>query len=53
MFGRGSTGGIINQVSKTPSLVPSYGGSATVGTGDFYRGTFDSTSRSAARPRYG
>jgi catecholate siderophore receptor len=41
MFGRGSTGGIINQVSKTPTLTPSYGASVTIGTSDFYRGSFD------------
>ena len=41
MFGRGSTGGVINQVSKMPTLTPSYGASATIGTSDFYRGSFD------------
>ncbi|MGH7399834.1 MAG: TonB-dependent receptor [Candidatus Rokuibacteriota bacterium] len=33
MFGRGSTGGIINQVSKTPKLTPFYELSGTVGSG--------------------
>jgi catecholate siderophore receptor len=41
MFGRGSTGGVINQVSKAPHLTPSYIGSATVGTGPLLRGTLD------------
>jgi catecholate siderophore receptor len=33
MFGRGSTGGVINQVSKSPKLTPFYELSGTVGTG--------------------
>lgn len=33
MFGRGSTGGIINQVSKTPKLTPFYELGGTVGSG--------------------
>jgi catecholate siderophore receptor len=33
MFGRGSTGGIINQVSKSPKLTPFYELSGTVGNG--------------------
>ena len=41
MFGRGSTGGVINQVSKTPNLTPSYVVSGTVGSGPFYRGSVD------------
>lgn len=41
LFGRGSTGGVINQVSKTPQLYPIIAGTATVGTADFYRGTLD------------
>jgi catecholate siderophore receptor len=40
-FGRGSTGGIINQVSKTPRLDPSYGGTFTGGTDFYLRGTVD------------
>jgi catecholate siderophore receptor len=40
-FGRGSTGGIINQVSKTPRLDPSYGGVLSGGTPTFLRGTLD------------
>jgi catecholate siderophore receptor len=32
MFGRGSTGGLINQVSKTPERTPFYDFSATLGT---------------------
>jgi len=34
-FGRGSTGGVINQVSKTPRLDPSYNGDFTAG-GNMY-----------------
>jgi len=41
LFGRGSTGGVINQVSKQPSLTPSAEVSATVGTDDYYRATAD------------
>ena len=33
LFGRGSTGGIINQVSKSPKLTPFYELSGTVGNG--------------------
>jgi catecholate siderophore receptor len=33
LFGRGSTGGIINQVSKTPKLTPFYEFTGTVGNG--------------------
>jgi catecholate siderophore receptor len=40
-FGRGSTGGIINQVSKTPRLDPSYGGIFSGGTDFYLRGTVD------------
>jgi catecholate siderophore receptor len=32
LFGRGSTGGVINQVSKTPQLYPILAGTATVGS---------------------
>ncbi len=41
MFGRGSTGGVINQVSKSPQLTPSYIFSGTGGSGPFYRGSVD------------
>jgi catecholate siderophore receptor len=41
LFGRGSTGGVINQVSKVPTLTPSYIGSGVLGTGPFYRGSLD------------
>jgi catecholate siderophore receptor len=41
LFGRGSTGGVINQVSKKPSLKASAEASATVGTDDYYRATLD------------
>ena len=40
-FGRGSTGGIINQVSKTPRLDPSYDGIFTGGGNMYLRGTID------------
>ena len=41
MFGRGSTGGVINQVSKVPELKAFGTVSATVGTDDRYRTTAD------------
>lgn len=41
LFGRGSTGGVINQVSKRPDLKDRSEVSATVGTDDYYRATFD------------
>ena len=40
-IGRGSTGGAINLVTKTPSLSRSYGASASVGSADFQRATAD------------
>ncbi len=40
-FGRGSTGGIINQVSKTPRLDPSYGAAQNLGSGILFRTTAD------------
>ena len=40
-FGRGSTGGIINQVSKSPRLDPSYEGIFSGGAGPLFRGTID------------
>ncbi len=40
-FGRGSTGGAINQVSKQANLKPSAEVSTTIGTHDRERGTFD------------
>lgn len=39
--GRGSTGGAVNMVSKSPKLDPSYGGSASIGTDQYYRTTAD------------
>lgn len=39
--GRGSTGGSINLVSKTPKLAPSYGGSIGGGTDGYFRSTVD------------
>ncbi len=41
LFGRGSTGGIINQVSKLPSLTPLATATLTVGTQPTVRGTVD------------
>lgn len=41
LFGRGSTGGVINQVSKVPSLQAHSEVTATVGTDDYYRATGD------------
>jgi len=40
-FGRGSTGGIINQVSKVPGLNPSYNGIFSAGGNVYLRGTID------------
>lgn len=41
LFGRGSTGGVINQVSKQPMLQPFDSASVTVGSDDRYRATAD------------
>jgi catecholate siderophore receptor len=41
LFGRGSTGGAINQVSKAPLLMPLYAVTADVGTNHEYRATTD------------
>lgn len=41
LFGRGSTGGVINQVSKQPSARAHDQLSATLGTSDYYRTTGD------------
>jgi catecholate siderophore receptor len=41
LFGRGSTGGAINQVTKTPTLDPHIWGEGTFGTDDTRRGTVD------------
>ena len=40
-FGRGSTGGIINQVSKAPELEGFYDGTFSAGSGPYFRGTAD------------
>src|SRR5215510_14564896 len=40
-FGRGSTGGIINQVSKAPQLEGFYDGILSAGSGAFFSGTTD------------
>jgi catecholate siderophore receptor len=37
LFGRGSTGGVVNQVSKVPRLVTESQVDMTVGSGDYYR----------------
>ncbi|QYU69048.1 TonB-dependent siderophore receptor [Leptolyngbya sp. 15MV] len=39
--GRGNVGGTVNIVTRQPVLENSFGGEATVGTDDLYRGTFD------------
>src|SRR5262249_29535376 len=41
LFGRGSTGGVINQVSKSPTLANSASLSLTGGTNDEFRGVGD------------
>lgn len=41
LFGRGSTGGVINQVSKVPSLTPSNYATVTAGTTPAVRATAD------------
>lgn len=41
LFGRGSTGGVINQVSKKPDLETRGQVGVSVGTDDYYRSTFD------------
>ncbi len=41
LFGRGSTGGVINQVSKTPQLYPILAGTATIGSNEEFRETAD------------
>ncbi|MEJ0018965.1 MAG: TonB-dependent siderophore receptor [Acetobacteraceae bacterium] len=41
MFGRGSTGGVVNQVSKQPQMAPIMAGTGTVGTDRTFRFTTD------------
>jgi len=41
LFGRGSTGGIVNQVSKSPKLIPFYEIGGTVGSGPQGRAALD------------
>jgi len=41
LFGRGSTGGVINQNSKKPNLKESGEVTAAIGTDDYYRTTLD------------
>jgi catecholate siderophore receptor len=40
-FGRGSTGGVINQVTKSPLVDPAMSGSLAAGSGAYVRGTGD------------
>jgi catecholate siderophore receptor len=40
-FGRGSTGGVINQVTKAPTLKPGYEITGSIGSDDYYRSTID------------
>lgn len=42
LFGRGSTGGVVNQSSKQPLATPRNEASVSAGTGDYYRLTGDS-----------
>jgi len=39
--GRGNVGGTVNIVTRQPVLSDNIGGELGIGTGDFYRGTFD------------
>lgn len=41
LFGRGSTGGVVNQVSKKPQLSDETEVQLTIGSGDLLRGTLD------------
>lgn len=41
LFGRGSTGGVVNQVSKSPYLGSKLEGDLTIGTNDYQRVTAD------------
>src|SRR3984885_2763248 len=41
LFGRGSTGGAINQVSKAPFAAPLYSLTTSIGSNDLYRATAD------------
>jgi catecholate siderophore receptor len=41
MFGRGTTGGVINTVSKTPFLGDLYSADLFIGNGSYYRGLVD------------
>jgi catecholate siderophore receptor len=41
LFGRGSTGGVVNQVSKSPYLGSKLDGDFTIGTNDYQRVTAD------------
>jgi catecholate siderophore receptor len=41
MFGRGSTGGVVNQASKAPHLTPALGGTVSLGTDQTRRVTVD------------
>ena len=41
LFGKGSTGGVVNQVSKSPLLIDQHEASYTYGTGNTHRITGD------------
>jgi catecholate siderophore receptor len=45
LFGRGSTGGAVNQVSKLPRLATGYDVEVTAGTGEYYRAVVDANVR--------
>lgn len=50
LFGRGSTGGAVNQVSKVPRLITDHEVSTTLGSHDFRRVTGRTRSSAALRP---
>ena len=41
LFGKGSTGGVVNQVNKAPLLIDQHEASYTYGTGQYHRATGD------------
>ena len=41
LFGKGSTGGVVNQVNKQPLLIDQHEASYTFGTGNYHRATGD------------
>ncbi len=49
LFGRGSTGGAVNQVTKQPTLMPLREATLTAGSGEYIRGTADLNLRTGER----